>query len=208
VTGSTNAKTGILWIYDIFGLPFNQTLQGADILAAADHLVVIPDLFKGAPMQIENFPPDNDVKKKALGDFFAGPANPAKTADIVRDLVSKLKEQYPSVEKWAIVGFCWGGKIASLVSTEGSPFVASAQIHPAMVDPADAEKLAIPHFCLATKDEDAEAIEKINKAVGTSGVQAVKEKSKVQRWEGTFHGFMAARANLQDPENLDYYKKG
>jgi hypothetical protein len=28
------------------------------------------------------------------------------------------------------------------------------------------------------------------------------------RWEGTFHGFMAARADLKDKENLEYYEKG
>lgn len=168
----------------------------------------MPDFFKGEPMDIKNYPPVSDAQKKALGDFFAGPANPANTVDVVRNLVPKLKEQYPSVEKWAVVGFCWGGKIASLLSAEGTPFVAAAQIHPAMVDPSDAEKFVIPHFTLATKDEDKAAIEGVEKAVKGSATEAVKEKSKVLYWDGTFHGFMAARANLEDKENLEYYKKG
>lgn len=35
VTGESGAKTGILVVYDIFGY-FDQTIQGADILAAGD----------------------------------------------------------------------------------------------------------------------------------------------------------------------------
>lgn len=171
---------------------------------------MIPDFFKGAPVQLENYPPDTDVKKANLQAFFKGPADPVSNVKIVKELLPKLKEQYPEVEKWALVGLCWGGKIVSLLSGADSPFVAGVQCHPAFVDPKDAESFTIPHLCIATKDEDKDAIEGIKKAVEASKNDAVREKSKVERWEekGTFHGFMAARSNLKDKDNLEYYKKG
>ncbi|KAI5816566.1 dienelactone hydrolase [Pyronema omphalodes] len=206
VTGNTSSKTGVLVIYDIFGLDFPQTQQGVDIIASSTPaLVVVPDLFHGKPMEIKNFPPDTPEKQAALGAFFGGPANPANNVETVRGLVPKLKAAYPSVERWALVGYCWGGKIVTLLSA-GDEFVAGAQIHPAMLDPTDAEKLKIPNFCLATKDEDAAATEKFKENVEKN--EAIKDKSKILRWDGTFHGFMAARANLKDKENLEYYQKG
>ncbi|UZP37756.1 hypothetical protein NXS19_005572 [Fusarium pseudograminearum] len=73
VTGPVDAKKAIVVIYDIFGY-FEQTLQGADILAFSDahqkYKVFIPDWFKGGPCPIEIYPPDNDDKKKQLGEFF------------------------------------------------------------------------------------------------------------------------------------------
>ena len=56
VTGPSDAQKGIIAIYDIFGY-FDQTLQGADILATSDdhtkYKVFIPDWFKGEPCPIE-----------------------------------------------------------------------------------------------------------------------------------------------------------
>jgi dienelactone hydrolase len=55
VTGPADAKKAILVIYDIFGY-FEQTLQGADILANSGeekYKVLIPDWFKGKPCPIE-----------------------------------------------------------------------------------------------------------------------------------------------------------
>ncbi|KAA8900013.1 dienelactone hydrolase [Sphaerosporella brunnea] len=206
VTGSTSSKTGVLVIYDIFGMDFKQTLQGSDIIASSGHLVVMPDLFKGQPMDIGVFPPDTDERRKKLTDFFATTANPQNNVETVKNLVPALKEAYPSVEKWALVGYCWGGKIVTLLSQEGTPFAASAQCHPAFLDPEDGKKLTIPHLCIASKDEDPVAVQKFKEVVEAN--EKIRDKSEVVRWEGIFHGFMAARANLKDRENFVYYEKG
>jgi len=51
-TGSDDATKGIVVIYDIFGY-FDQTIQGADILATSDdyhkYKVVIPDWYSCIP---------------------------------------------------------------------------------------------------------------------------------------------------------------
>ena len=213
VTGPTEAKAGVLVVYDIFGLDFPQTLQGCDLVAAATSArVVVPDLFRGKPMAIANFPPDSPEKRQALQAFFAGPAAPPATVAFLRDtLAPTLKDAFPTVERWAVVGYCWGGKIATLITSaaagEGQPFfVASAQLHPAMLNAADAGQLAVPHFCLATRDEDADTTQRFKETLEAN--DRARDKSVVLRWEGTFHGFMAARANLQDQDSREYYEKG
>lgn len=55
VTGPADATKAIVVIYDIFGF-FDQTVQGADILATSDkqkYKVYIPDWFHGKPCPIE-----------------------------------------------------------------------------------------------------------------------------------------------------------
>lgn len=56
VTGPADATKAIVVVYDIFGY-FDQTVQGADILAFSDdhqkYKVFMPDWFKGKPCPIE-----------------------------------------------------------------------------------------------------------------------------------------------------------
>jgi len=56
-TGPSSAKQGILLIYDIFGF-FDQTLQGADIIAHSDnehqYQVFMPDFFDGSPADVSS----------------------------------------------------------------------------------------------------------------------------------------------------------
>merc|ERR1712093_535586 len=99
VTGSSNASKGLLYIYDIFGY-FPQSIQGADILATSDkdnqYQVFIPDWFEGKPADISWYPPDNDEKGKALGNFFQTTGAPPATASKVPTIVEALTKAYPS----------------------------------------------------------------------------------------------------------------
>jgi hypothetical protein len=56
VTGPDDATKAIVVVYDIFGY-FDQTIQGADILAYSDHhqkyKIYMPDWFEGKPCPIE-----------------------------------------------------------------------------------------------------------------------------------------------------------
>ena len=92
-TGSKDAKTGILIVYDIFGF-FPQTLQGADILAYTDkeqqYQVFMPDFFEGSPADISWYPPDNKEKEEKLGKFFQTAAAPPKTLPRIPRLLMSL----------------------------------------------------------------------------------------------------------------------
>jgi dienelactone hydrolase len=113
VTGPKDAKQGILVVYDIFGF-FPQTLQGADIMAYSDkerpYQVFIPDFFEGEPADISWYPPDNKEKEQKLGAFFQSKAAPPKTLPRIPKIVKELSES-KGIEKWGIMGFCWGGKV-------------------------------------------------------------------------------------------------
>jgi dienelactone hydrolase len=153
-TGSKDAKTGILIVYDIFGF-FPQTLQGADILAYTDkeqqYQVFMPDFFEGSPADISWYPPDNKEKEKKLGEFFQTAAAPPKTLPRIPKIVDELSKS-KGIEKWAIIGFCWGGKIVNLSSQENTKFKAAAACHPAMVAKDDAPGITIPYIMLPSGD--------------------------------------------------------
>lgn len=123
-TGPKDAKQGILVVFDIFGF-FNQTLQGADILAYTDkdhpYQVFMPDFFEGSPADISWYPPDNEEKGKKLGEFFETKAAPPKTLPRIPKIVEELSKS-KGIEKWAILGYCWGGKVRIEVLLETIPF--------------------------------------------------------------------------------------
>jgi len=204
-TGPSSAKTAILIIYDIFGFS-PQGLQGADILAHADdehhqYQVFIPDLFWGKPLPQSVFPPSTDAEKKQVGDFFAGPANPPDTAKKIPGIVEELrKASGGTVETFGVLGQCWGGKIVSLTSGEGTKFAAAAEVHPAMVDPEEAKGIKIPLAMLASKEEDAETVKQFGDNLTGPKV--------VERFDDQVHGWMAARGDLKDEKVRKEYQRG
>jgi len=204
VTGPANATKALLYIYDIFGY-FPQSLQGADILSTSDkdhtYQVFMPDFFEGKPADISWYPPDNKEKEQALGNFFQTTGAPPKTAEKVPGLLKEIEKKYSSINTWGVVGFCWGGKIVSITtSTSSTPFTAAAECHPAMVDPSEAEGIKIPLALLASKDEPKGDVEKFEKNL--------KGEKHVEIFSDQIHGWMAARADLEDSRVKEEYKRG
>ncbi|KAK5991030.1 putative AIM2 family protein C30D10.14 [Cladobotryum mycophilum] len=187
VTGPANATKAIVVIFDIFGY-FDQTLQGADILAHSDK------------HQQYRLPPDNEEKQKKLGEFF-GTFPPPKIAGLVPDYVKAVKAKESSIEKLALIGYCWGGKVVALTTkADTNPFSAAASIHPAMVDPADAEGLDIPFALLASGDEPVDAVKKFEAALNVP--------KHVETFGDQIHGWMAARSDLSDERVKQEYERG
>ncbi|KAK3695033.1 Alpha/Beta hydrolase protein [Podospora appendiculata] len=202
-TGPSDATKGIIVIYDIFGY-FDQTLQGADILATStDHQpykVLMPDWFAGSPCPIEWYPPNTDDKKQKLGAFF-GKNPPPGVAARLPGYVASLRAKYPSITSWGILGFCWGGKVVSLVTSGGSnPFAVAAEAHPAMVDPAEAEGIKVPFIMLASGEEPADKVELFR--------QKLSVPNHVEIFKDQIHGWMAARSDLADPRVKEEYVRG
>ena len=161
----------------------------------------MPDFFRGKPFPVSGFPPDTPEKQKNLGDFFSGPAEPGKTAELVPKLVTELTARSNGViETWGILGYCWGGKIVSLTSRADSKFVAAAECHPAMVAPDDGKEIAVPICMLPSGDEDKDDVKKFT------------ENLKVDHFVETFgdqlHGWMAARADFSNPRVKAEYERG
>jgi len=202
--GSTSAKHAIIAVYDIIGM-VNQSQQGADRLATAlNALVLMPDFFKPATkLGVENFPPDTDKKKQTIQKFFAETANPAKNLEVLLKVVKEAKEKFTSVESWGAYGLCWGGKLMALVSGEGTPFKASGTAHPGLLDVSDAEKITIPYICLFSKEDGTpELVESYG------DILKKNPKNYVETYGNMHHGWMGARANLEDEENLKEFTRG
>ncbi|PSK34418.1 hypothetical protein B9Z65_8744 [Elsinoe australis] len=202
-TGASGAKTGILVVYDIFGF-FPQTIQGADILATGDkerqYQVFMPDFFDGKPVPYDYYPPDTEEKQKFVGNFFQTTAAPPKTLERIPKILKEIQSNNSSIKQWAIVGFCWGGKIVNLSAQKDSHFKAAAAVHPAMVDANDAPGVSIPYIMLPSKGEDKNDVEKWQ--------QGVKVKNQVEWFPDQEHGFMAARGDLKDPNVKKQYERG
>jgi len=203
VTGPSDASQAILSVYDIFGF-FPQTIQGADILAHSDkehqYQVYMPDFFEGEYADVAWYSLDPKEKGEKVGNFVKTKAGPAKHLPKVKQIVQEAVEQNPNIKSWGIMGYCWGGKIASIVAGQQTKFTAAVQAHPAMVDAADAEKVQIPMCVLASKEEPAEDVKKYD--------EALKVKKHVETFPTQIHGWMSARADLEDEEVLKEYERG
>ncbi|KAI0487577.1 hypothetical protein F4859DRAFT_262340 [Xylaria cf. heliscus] len=202
ITGPADTTKGIVVIYDIFGY-FPQTLQGVDILATSGetkYRVLIPDWFEGDPADISWFPPNTEEKQKNLGAFFQKHP-PPKIASLVPGYVKALSEKYPEIKEWAILGYCWGGKVVSLVTAlPENPFKSGIEVHPAMVDPEDAKNIKVPLALLASKDEGPEDVKKFE--ANLTGPKYV------ETFPDQIHGWMAARSDLEDERVKSEYKRG
>lgn len=196
----------------------NNTQQGADILAAQlGCRVAMPDFFNGKPWELSKFPPpDRDeflawigknqwpqvepVLLKTIGFLredgakkFGIPLSFSRLSQLSR-LIFFLLWDLLTVRQ-GLYGFCWGGKMAS----KATKYVgAAAMVHPAFTEVSDADSIVAPLALIDTKDEDKDTMDKF--------IEKVKAKpfgDKVfrKRFDNTFHGFCAGRANFQDEEN-------
>lgn len=162
MTGSPTATRGVFLCYDVFGL-FVQAIKGADILAsdyeqmpdgAGDFKVFMPDFWGDHPQDLANFPPKTPVQRKAILKFFEEQGDPSKTVPLIKPLLDAFQEKNPQITSWSTLGFCWGVKITSLVTTKGTVFKAAAGAHPSLMDVEDAKHIVVPTCILPSQDED------------------------------------------------------
>ena len=201
VTGNKQASRAIIDVYDVFGF-MPQTLQGADRLAdSLDALVLVPDFFKGDtfPMGVQG----EEEKKAAVEKFLTEQAAFPKNIEALHHVATAAKETWSTVQNWGVFGLCWGGKIAALVSGPDTRFQASGQTHPGKLEAEDAQKMSIPHICLASKDEPAEIVMQYAQILG-----GASKKGEVETYQTMFHGWMGGRANLEDEQNAREFERG
>ncbi|ETS76267.1 hypothetical protein PFICI_11654 [Pestalotiopsis fici W106-1] len=211
ITGSPDARRAIIFIYDIFG-PAPQTLQGADRLASTvGAVVLVPDFFEGVRAQPAWMPTDTEEKKAAFAQFRAERADIARAVDRLVAVRAAAGERWSAVDDeggWAVFGLCWGGKVGVLVSGKGNEgngrrFAASGTAHPSRLDAQDAEALNVPYICLASPGEPADLVAQYAEILSKPGKTGV-----VETYSSMFHGWMGARAKLDDEQNRAEYERG
>ncbi|WVR07551.1 hypothetical protein IAU60_004593 [Kwoniella sp. DSM 27419] len=181
VTGPDDAKHALVVIYDIFGF-WDTTIR-----------IFMPDVFKGHP-----FSKDDDNDPEAKKKFFAGIAKLEDRLPEVVEFAKALKKDH-GIDKVSILGYCWGGKLALLSMREGTPFCCGSIVHPAMIASEDGQELAVPLGFYPSADEPKDVVADIAKALEN------KPFAKKNDYHH-HHGWAAARANLNDPENLKQYE--
>ncbi|KAI1752402.1 Alpha/Beta hydrolase protein [Xylaria castorea] len=199
VTGPSDASKAILVVYDIFGF-FPQTLQGADILATGDAQVFMPDFFNGNPANMEWYPPVNDEQKAIMGEWF-------KTAQWsihkpkLPDILQEAAKINPNIKAWGIMGYCWGGKMASMVGgDEPGLFKVAVQTSPARIDAEEGARVKIPTMLLASNGESAADVKQYE--------ESLTVPKYVERFDDQLHGFMSARADLKNDRVKSEYERG
>jgi dienelactone hydrolase len=70
-----------------------------------------------------------------------------------------------------------------------------------LLDVLDAKAITIPHICLASPEEPAAVIELYANSLD-------KERAEFETYDTMFHGWMGARANLQDRRNAEEFDRG
>ena len=209
IVGPDDATKAIIDVYDIFGI-WPQTLQGADLLSSlTGALVLVPDFFEGEGAKPEWVPANTEEKQKAIGAFFSEKADFAKTVAALLKVRTDLGERYPAVDPHVgVFGLCWGGKIGVLAAAAGNEgpgrrFNVSGTAHPGRLDAKDGEALTAPHILLASKDEDAAVVAEYKTILSRPG-----KAGEVETYANMFHGWMGARSNLADAENVKEFARG
>ena len=162
-----------------------------------------PPPVQGSPLPLDCVPPDTDSKKATMENFRKTKADIPAAVTSLLDTTAAAKTQFPQVSKWAAFGLCWGGKVAVLASADSTPFTASGQTHPGRLAAEDASALTIPYILLASKDEAADVVAEYAKILKQDGKVGV-----VETYGTMFHGWMGARADLQDEENATEFERG
>ncbi|KAF3940798.1 hypothetical protein ABW19_dt0200636 [Dactylella cylindrospora] len=200
VTGPPTAKFAIVFIYDAYGYGV-QNFAGADTLSKGlNCLVIMPDVLGDAVIP-ENHTTVPEAERNAIIARFMG-----KVGDFsglrqdVLDGVAKWKKVWPSIERWGAFGLCFGGKVVAVTSREGTPFVVSGQAHPSFVAKEDPELISIPHICLPSKDEAVDIMEHYKITLDGKGY--------VETYPNNHHGFMGAKTDFKDPEQVAAFEKG
>ncbi|KAK8861359.1 hypothetical protein IAR55_002178 [Kwoniella newhampshirensis] len=195
VTGPEDAKTSLLFLYDIFGFG-PQILQGADLIASQGYRVTMPDFLKGDHPTMAMFQPGGEESRAVYFSKFPGKA--ATQSPAVTEALKAIKT--PSVSKVAIAGFCWGYKAMALA--EGLKTVdAIIGVHPTFPDASDADNFDAPTLIISTSGEDPAVIDAIHKGVDAK----LPGKNVFHHFADRIHGFAGSRADLNDPVKREAY---
>ncbi|KAI1377910.1 alpha/beta-hydrolase [Hypoxylon crocopeplum] len=209
VIGPPSPTKAIIDIYDVFGLA-PQSLQGADRLSASlNALVIVPDFFEGVYVQPDWIPTDTDEKKALVAKFRDEQAAIPKNVAKLLEVRAAAGDKWPSAgDRWGVFGLCWGGKVGVLACGAGNEgpghvFRVSGTAHPGALAAEDAEALTVPHILLASPGEPADVVQQCKEILARPGKIGV-----VETYGSMFHGWMGARANLDNEENRSEYERG
>ncbi|KAF8320077.1 hypothetical protein DL93DRAFT_2164249 [Clavulina sp. PMI_390] len=203
VTGPTDTKKAIIFIYDIFGY-WKTTQQGADILSKqANALVVMPDFAHGKPYDLNRYdnPPEGVTPGAEVKAHFFEPKFFQERVDEVVAVAKDLrKDGYTFV---GCLGLCWGGRVCLTAgSVQPKVLDACASNHPAALAVEDGEKLQAPVALFPSKTDQIDVAETIYKTIKAKPFGAVSE---FHAYTDMHHGWSGAHAYLEKEDNYKQF---
>ncbi|RKO85426.1 Alpha/Beta hydrolase protein [Blyttiomyces helicus] len=186
-------KSAIILVHDIFGLKAN-TMQLADTLAAHGFRVAAPDCFRGNPYE---------TVPVVMADLRAHLLYHAPPEVVLRDsqsIAAHLRAE--GAQKVGALGLCWGGrKVCELAAVEGA-VDAVASAHPSQIDEAVVDAITVPVCFLPSMSEpDYVSIDDFL-CEGILAKKPFAARNVHRRFTTMRHGWIGARANYDDPENV------
>ncbi|KAF2832306.1 alpha/beta-hydrolase [Ophiobolus disseminans] len=101
--GRNTSSKALLYLTDIFGVPLLQNQLLADSLAANDYLVIMPDLFKGDAVSVEEREAGLNLTEWNL-------LHPLPEIEsIINTTIAFMRDEL-DIERIGGLGFCFGGK--------------------------------------------------------------------------------------------------
>jgi len=187
-------KRMLIGVYDIFGHANPNMKQVTDEMSRqrGGFRAILPDFYRGDSWDPANFPPEDP---NDLAEWLARVGN---WELVVKPDLMEIVDHYKAegVEEFAIFGMCWGGKVATLASTElNTLFKAAAMVHPASVANSEADGVKIPMYLMPTANEpDMLPFYQVLQ-------QKFGNNTGHRRFDDMFHGFSGARGNFSNPIN-------
>jgi carboxymethylenebutenolidase len=189
------SKGTIVMLQEIFGV--NEAMQQkAQDFAAPGYTVLLPDLFwRQKPKLALGY--SEEERKAAFG--YMQQYDQLSGADDIRDAIAFMRRRDPERRKVAVVGFCLGGRMAVLASSNNDDVASVVSFYGVRLDLCEEQlRLLRAPFQLHVGDKDAH--------VPREHVDAVKRTAQAMRdaevfvYPGAGHGFFnRARSEVFDP---------
>lgn len=193
-TVGTPGPNALIILYDIFA--WNKTNENVfrvcDFLASKGYYVCMPDVYRGKPWSLDNFPPPD---KAEFGEWWKTVADVEDTrVDLEEIVLPYLREN--GAKNFGLVGFCWGGLCTMTYSTDPK-WSGCVSIHGARLKAEMFENTVVPVAIMPAKtDSDFEPFKQVldQKPFG--------EKCVYQKYQSV-HGFCVARGNWNEDQNRE-----
>lgn len=128
--GCNTSTKALLYLTDIFGVPLLQNQLLADSLASNDYLVVMPDLFRGDAIGVEEL----EAGLNLTGWIAEHPM--AEIDGIIGTTIEYMREEL-EVERIGGLGYCFGGKYVPRFLTASGGLDLGFIAHPSNLNEAE-----------------------------------------------------------------------
>jgi dienelactone hydrolase len=193
-TAKAAPKAAVILYSDIYGYRGNGTRLWADRLAQLGYLAVVPDFFQGR----------SGGKDKPQDRAFIISIPKSNVTRDAGSVMRDLKALYPSVRTTGAMGFCWGGRYATVAAGGAidAPGAADAAVayHASLVAPDEFAAVTRPILFVNAADDplfNATAVQEAETARTRNARRRPPVTVQLKSYEGVKHGF-AVRAAPDD----------